>query len=106
MGALALLLNLLGFCLGIGSLVCFILVLVKMFQNDQTVMGIVCIVTFFCCIGGLIAFVVGWMNSSTWRIEQIMMIWTGCFIGSILVNILYFALFGAAQMQGQGFGPL
>ena len=44
MEALVMLLQLVGLCLGIGSLVCFILVLIKMFQVGQTAMGIVCIV--------------------------------------------------------------
>ena len=34
--------------LGIGSLVCFILVLIKMFQQGQTGLGIACIVLAFC----------------------------------------------------------
>ena len=108
MGALGLLLQLISYLIGIGGLVCFVLVLVKMFQNDQTVLGIVCIVTIFCCgIGGLIAFVMGWMNVSTWRIQQIMMIWTGCIIAGLLLNLLMFALgIVSIPAQGQGFGPM
>ena len=37
---------------GLVSLVCFIMVLVQMFKRGETTMGIVCIVTLFCCIGG------------------------------------------------------
>ena len=92
------LLQLVGFALGIGSLVCFILVLIKMFQSGETAMGIVCIVTFFLCfLGWLIAFIVGWINVSNWRIQQVMLIWTGCFVCGILLNILLFAL-GVAAM--------
>jgi hypothetical protein len=69
------------------SLVCFILVLVAMFKNEQTVMGIVCIVTIFCGIGGLIAFVYGWMKAGEWNLQQVMLAWTGAFV-------LYLILFG------------
>jgi hypothetical protein len=33
---------------GLASLVCFILVLIKMFQNGQTTLGVVCIVLVLC----------------------------------------------------------
>ncbi len=102
------LLQLLSFGLGIGGLVCFILVLIKMFQNDETTMGIVCIVTsLFCGLGVLIAFIMGWINASKWQIQQVMLIWTGCFIGGILLNILLVAMGVAVfQMQAQGMGPM
>ena len=45
--------------LAIGSLVCFILVIIKMFQVGEQTMGIVCLVLILCCIGGLVAFVYG-----------------------------------------------
>ena len=74
----------LGWLASIGSLVCFVLVVVKMFQHNQTTLGVVCIVGVFCCIGGLIAFVFGWMKSKEWNITNIMIIWTICFIISII----------------------
>lgn len=108
MEALGLLLNLLAFCLGIGSLVCFILVLIKMFQNNETTMGIVCIVTLLLCgLGGLIAFILGWINVSTWRIQQIMMIWTLCVVVGILLNVLLVVLGVAAMgMPQPGMGQM
>jgi hypothetical protein len=73
--------NLLGIVGGLGGLVCFILVLVKMFQNGQTGWGIACIVLLLCCgIGQLIAFIYGWINARAWGINNIMMIWTVCII--------------------------
>ena len=108
MGALGLLLLLVCLCLGIGNLVCFILVLIKMFQNDQTVMGIICIVTMFCAgLGVLIAFIVGWINASNWRIQQVMLIWTGCIIGGIVLHILSFIFLPAmVPMLEQGMRPM
>jgi len=102
MDALALLLNLVSFCLGIGSLVCFILVLIKMFQSGETTMGVVCIVTLLLCgLGALITFILGWVNVSKWQIQKVMMIWTLCIIGGIVVNILM-VVSGAAAMGPMG----
>jgi hypothetical protein len=71
---------------GLGFLVCFIIVLVKMFQNGHTVLGIVCII---CCgIGGLVAFIYGWVKSSEWGIQNVMIIWTICFILTIIGGVL------------------
>lgn len=74
---------------GIGSLVCFILVLVQMFQRGETTMGIVCIVLTFCAlIGPLITFIYGWVKSGQWGIKNIMVAWTVCivlgFVGAAL----------------------
>ena len=77
---------------GLGSLVCFILVLIQMFQRGQTTLGVVCIVLIFCFgIGGLIAFIYGWMKHREWGITNVMYAWTGCIALSILGNALYFA---------------
>lgn len=82
------LLQVLGIIASIGSLVCYILVLIKMFQNGQTGLGIACIVLLFCCgIGGLIAFIYGWMKSSEWGIQNVMLIWTVLFIINIILNV-------------------
>jgi hypothetical protein len=67
------------------STVCFVLVVVKMFQHDQTGLGITCIVLGLCSgIGGLIAFVVGWMNATQWNIKGVMTAWTAV----VLVNLM------------------
>ena len=74
---------------GLGSLACFILVLVKMFQNGQTGLGVVCIVLVFCVgIGALIAFIVGWMNANRWGITNIMIVWTVCWIVGIVLGFM------------------
>jgi hypothetical protein len=77
---------------GIGSFVCWIMVLIKLFQNGQVAMGIVSI---FC---GIVAFVLGWMNATAWNIKNVMLIWTACLaigiIGQVLAGVL-----GAAAVQ-------
>ena len=68
---------------GLGSLVCFIIVLVHFFQSDQVVFGIVCIVLFFVCgIGILVAYVKGWMDG----VGNVMLIWTACIAVGLLTR--------------------
>ena len=70
---------------GLGSLVCFILVLIHLFQSEQTGWGITCIVLVFVCgIGALIAFVKGWMDD----LGTVMWVWTGCIALGLLTNFV------------------
>jgi hypothetical protein len=93
--AMAALFSILGGLFGIGSLVCFIMVVIKMFQDPDTkTMGIVSLVTICCGIGGLIAFIVGWMNADKLGVKNIMLIWTGCFVGALVCNLLSAAMGG------------
>jgi hypothetical protein len=85
------LLQILGYVCGIGSLVCFILVLIQMFKRGQTGLGVACIVLAFCCgIGGLVAFIYGWMKAKEWNIQNIMFAWTGFFVVGLVINGLQF----------------
>jgi len=103
MEILAVLFLLLAGVCGIGSLVCFIMVLVKMFQNDQSTLGIVCIVLALCTgIGALIAFVVGWMNARAWNIQQVMLAWTGCIVGGFILWLVGFVIMAMAGAQHGG----
>src|SRR5262249_50665035 len=45
---------------GLVSLVCYILIVVKMFQAGQTGLGVLSIITFFCLIGLFITLIWGW----------------------------------------------
>jgi hypothetical protein len=72
---------------GLASLVCFILVVVAMFQRNQTTLGIVCIVLVFCGIGGLIAFVYGWMKANEWNLKNVMIIWTIAIVIGIIGGV-------------------
>jgi hypothetical protein len=47
---------------------------------------------FLCGIGGLVAFIVGWMNASRWNIENVMWAWTACVLGGLLVQGLAFTM--------------
>jgi hypothetical protein len=73
---------------GLGALVCFIMVVVKMFQHGQTAIGVTVIVTVFCCgLGSLIAFIYGWTKASAWRMQNLMIAYTVCFLINIGVTI-------------------
>ncbi len=86
---MAALLSLLGALCGIGSLICFIIVVVKMFQHGDTTPAILSLVLILCVgIGGIVAFVFGWMKAGVYGIQNLMLIWTGCVIGGVLFNVL------------------
>jgi hypothetical protein len=96
------LMSLLGYAAGIGGLVCYILVIIEMFKRQQTSTAVLCLVLLLVCgLGGLIAFVYGWINAKNWGIQNIMMAWTGCFAVSVICNGISIAM-GAAAFPGMG----
>ena len=76
-------LSILALVASIGSLICFIIVLIKQFQNGGALHGIIGIIT---C--GIWTFIWGWMNAGKLNIKNIMMIWTLLFIISIVLNLM------------------
>jgi hypothetical protein len=77
--------NVLAGAAGLGSLICFIIVVIHLFQSEQTGLGIACIVLFFVCgIGLLVAFVKGWMDD----LGTVMWVWTGCIAVGLLTRLL------------------
>lgn len=76
-------LGILGMITGLGCLICFIIVLIKQFQNAGAVHGIIGIIT---C--GIWTLIWGWMNAGKLNIKNIMMIWTLLIIVSMVLNIM------------------
>ena len=74
-------LGILGLVLWLGCIICFIIVLIKLFQNEGALKGILGLIC------GLYTFIWGWMNATKLSIKNIMMIWTLLIILSIIVNI-------------------
>ena len=71
--------------LAIPSLVCLVIVIMNMFQNRHTGLGIAsAVLTLVCGIGSLIAFVWGWMNVG----GKVMIAWTILIIASVIANFL------------------
>lgn len=107
-----------GVVLSLVALVCSVMVCVKMFQNNQTGLGIVSLVLMFCSgIGYFITLIYGWMKSSEWNIKGLMMVYTATFvIGSLLAGAGYVMMLGRMmndpafqqqmeQMNQQQFDP-
>ena len=83
---MATILSLLAVVIGLGSLACWIMVLIKLFKAEGPLYGILGIIC------GLYALVWGWMNADKQNIRQLMMIWTALFILGLVIN------FGSAML--------
>ena len=58
----------------IGSLICLIMVAIKMFPAEGTLKGILGIIC------GLYAFIWGWMNAGRFNLQNVMYGWTGAIV--------------------------
>jgi hypothetical protein len=76
--------QIIGMLVGLGYLVCLIIVLIKQFQIGGVIHGIIGIIT---C--GLWTFIWGWMNAGSLGIKNIMIIWTLLFIACIAINLMF-----------------
>jgi hypothetical protein len=86
---------------GIGILVCFIMVIVTMFQRGATGVAILCLVLALCCgLGGLVAFIHGWIKHRDWGITNLMIAYS-VFIGLSIIGSVLSP--GAYQAQFQRF---
>lgn len=74
-------LGILGMIASLGSLICLIIVVVKMFQNAGPVQGIIGLIC------GIWAFIWGWMNAGKLGIKNLMLIWTVLILLSIILNV-------------------
>jgi hypothetical protein len=84
------------------SLICFVLVLVQMFQRGSTGIGILCLALCLCCgLGGLIAFIYGWTKARDWNIGNLMTVWTVAFVIDLLAGIMNPAPFRLVQQMLQ-----
>jgi len=72
--------QILAILVGLGNLACFIIVLIKLFQQKGVlhgVLGLIC---------GLYTFIWGWMESSKLGIKNVMLAWTVLFILSFVLR--------------------
>jgi len=103
MGALA---GIVSSLAGLVGLVCFIMVVIQMFQHGSTGIGIVCAVLFLCCgMGYLIAFVFGWIKAREWNITNLMTIWTIAVVVGIAATAVNPAPFRQLQESLQNAMP-
>jgi hypothetical protein len=68
---------------GLASLVCFVMVLIKQFQTAGALHGIIGLIT---C--GIWTFIWGWMKASTLNLKNIMLAWTGLIVLGIVLNMM------------------
>jgi hypothetical protein len=69
--------DILSYIVGIATFVCFVMIVVKMFQSGSTGLGIVTIISFCLCgIGCFVALIFGWLKASEWNIKPLMAIYT------------------------------
>jgi hypothetical protein len=72
---------------------CALTVVMRMFQEDQTVLGIVSIVLTLCTlIGWLLPFIYGWVKVQEWRLMPIMGTWTACLVLEVVLGVASFAV--------------
>jgi hypothetical protein len=83
---MGMLIGLLAMVAGLGSFVCFIIVLIKLFQTEGPLYGILGLIC------GLYTLIWGWMNADKQNIKNIMLIWTGLLVLSIVLNVAAGAL--------------
>ncbi len=83
---MATVLSILSMIIGLGSLVCFIMVLIKLFQEKGVLHGILGLIC------SLYTFIWGWINASRLGIYTIMLIWSGLIVLSIIFNVGAMAL--------------
>lgn len=81
----------------LGSFICWIMVLIKQFQNAGPVHGIIGIIT---C--GIWTLIWGWMNAAKLNIQKLMMIWT---VLIVIYIVLYIAGAGAMMSGMSGVAP-
>jgi hypothetical protein len=73
----------------LGILVCYILVLVTMFQRGQTGLAIICLLLTLCCgIGALVVFIYSWARAREWNLQNVMIVWTCAVILGFIGNVL------------------
>ena len=68
---------------GLASLVPFIIVLIKLFQQKGVLHGILGILC------ALYTFIWGWMNASTLNIKNVMILWTVLIVVGAVLNIMF-----------------
>lgn len=72
----------LSYLVALGSLVCFIMVLIKLFQQKGVLHGILGIIC------GLYTFIWGWIEASRLGIKNLMIAWTALIVVGILLNVV------------------
>lgn len=73
--------QILAVVLGLVSLACWIMVVVKVFQSGNTLMGVLCICP-------LVAFIYGWTQSGKLDLQTIMLVWTAIIVINLILTFM------------------
>ncbi len=84
--------QLLAMVTGLGSLIIFIIVLIKLFQNEGALKGILGLIC------SIYTFIWGWMNASRLNIRNLMLIWTLLIVLGIIFNVVGGPVMGPGTM--------
>jgi hypothetical protein len=76
----------LSLVVSLGSLVCLIMVLIKMFPAEGTLKGILGIIC------SLYAFIWGWINKDRYGLKNVMIVWTALIVVAIVLNVMLTAM--------------
>ncbi|CAN5362122.1 hypothetical protein BH09PLA1_BH09PLA1_34320 [soil metagenome] len=68
--------------IGLCSLACWIIMLVKIFQSGDTLWGVLGLCP-------LVAFIYGWVKVKELDAQKIMLIWSVCVAANLLLNIMF-----------------
>ena len=74
--------QILSYLVSIGSLVCWIMVLIKLFQQKGVLHGILGIIC------GLYPFIWGWIEANRLGIKNVMIAWTALIVVGIALNVM------------------
>ena len=78
----------------LGSLVCWVMVLIKMFPAEGPLKGILAVIC------GLYAFIWGWMNASRFNLRNVMLGWTACIVLTmVLGTVVGMSMFSGMRPQ-------
>lgn len=79
---MALLATILSLISGVGSLVCLVIVLLKLFPTEGVLKGILGVIC------ALYTFIWGWQNKDRFGFQNVMMIWTGMVVLGLVANLM------------------
>ncbi|TWT30014.1 hypothetical protein [Blastopirellula retiformator] len=90
---LVILLAIVALVLGILQLIYFIQVLMRMFSNDESTLGIICIVLTLCSgFGPLLTYIMGWVKMDKLQTQAIMPKWTTYLVAQLVITVLLMIL--------------